>query len=77
MLIQLLIYKMELMLVIWLEPYEKNRFTRYRINDDGTKLFVIYHGDEMMVQLKTQDIKEYNLSTPYDLSTITLVTMRV
>ena len=51
--------------------HTKNRAQGIEINDDGTKLFVTYHGqgDNFSARLL-----EYELSTPYDLGTISLVT---
>ena len=42
------------------------------INDDGTKLFLIFHGSSSTAP--NTRLLEYQLSTPYDLTTISLVT---
>ena len=47
-----------------------NRLQGMEINDDGTKLFLIFHGDGAV----NTRLLEYQLSTPYDLTTISLVT---
>ena len=58
---------------------ERNRARGFEINDDGTKVFVIYHGhsnfhaSEGGGARKTR-LLEYKLSTSYDLSTISLIT---
>ena len=41
-----------------------NRLQGIEINDDGTKLFVIFHGR----RVKSTRLLEYQLSTAYDLS---------
>ncbi len=48
----------------------KNRAQAIKINDDGTKLFITMHG----AGAYQARLLEYNLSTPYDLETISLVT---
>ena len=49
---------------------DKNRLQGMEINEDGTKLFLVYHG----AGAEKPRLLEYQLSTPYDLSTISLVT---
>ena len=49
---------------------DKNRLQGMEINEDGTKLFLVYHG----TGAEKPRLLEYQLSTPYDLSTISLVT---
>ena len=49
---------------------DKNRLQGIEINEDGTKLFLVYHG----TGAEKPRLLEYQLSTPYDLSTISLVT---
>ena len=51
----------------------KNRLQGLEINDDGTKLFLIFHGFSSTFAPNTR-LLEYQLSTPYDLTTISLVT---
>ncbi|MDA7780020.1 autotransporter outer membrane beta-barrel domain-containing protein [Candidatus Pelagibacter sp.] len=51
----------------------KNRLQGLEINDDGTKLFLIFHGSSDAYAPNTR-LLEYQLSTPYDLTTISLVT---
>ena len=51
--------------------HENNRAQGIEINDDGTKLFVTYHGQGGNFSAR---LLEYELSTPYDLGTISLVT---
>ena len=48
----------------------KNRLQGFEINDDGTKIFLLYHG----AGSEKPRLLEYQLSTPYDLTTISLVT---
>ena len=48
----------------------KNRLQGFEINDDGTKIFLLYHGADT----EKPRLLEYQLSTPYDLTTISLVT---
>ena len=48
----------------------KNRAQAIKINDDGTKLFITMQG----AGAYQARLLEYNLSTPYDLETISLVT---
>ena len=48
----------------------KNRAQAIKINDDGTKLFITMQG----AGAYEVRLLEYNLSTPYDLETISLVT---
>ena len=48
----------------------KNRLQGFEINDDGTKIFLLYHGTGS----EKPRLLEYQLSTPYDLTTISLVT---
>jgi len=50
---------------------KKNRAQAIKINDDGTKLFIAMHGAGTDYEAR---LLEYNLSTPYDLETISLVT---
>ena len=54
---------------------QKNRPQGVEINDDGTKIFVIYngHGTDNAGTRNTR-LLEYDLSTPYSLSTMSLVT---
>ncbi len=54
---------------------QKNRPQGLEINDDGTKIFVIYHGHGNFgdTVINTR-LLEYDLSTPYSLSTMSLVT---
>ena len=42
----------------------------FDFNDDGTKIFLLYHG----AGSEKPRLLEYQLSTPYDLTTISLVT---
>ena len=49
----------------------KNRLQGFEINDDGTKIFLLYHGAGGSEKPR---LLEYQLSTPYDLTTISLVT---
>ena len=49
---------------------DDNRLQGMEINENGTKLFLVYHG----VGADKPRLLEYQLSTPYDLSTISLVT---
>ncbi len=54
---------------------QKNRPQGLEINDDGTKIFVIYHGDRNLGGTpRNTRVLEYDLSTPYSLSTMSLVT---
>ena len=62
------------MLEILITGYRINRKHKVQsveINDDGTKLFLLFYDDE------DSDVGgrlyEYNLSTPYDVSTLSLV----
>ncbi|MFL2894780.1 MAG: autotransporter domain-containing protein [Candidatus Pelagibacter sp.] len=48
-----------------------NRLQGLEINDDGTKIFIVYHGQGAGYNPR---LLEYNLSTPYDLTTISLAT---
>jgi len=48
-----------------------NRLQGFEINDDGTKIFLLYHGAGSSEKPR---LLEYQLSTPYDLTTISLVT---
>ena len=50
--------------------HSKNRAQAIKINDDGTKLFITMQGAGSL----QSRLLEYNLSTPYDLETISLVT---
>ena len=50
-----------------------NRLQGMEINDDGTKLFLIFHGANATHSPNTR-LLEYQLSTPYDLTTISLNT---
>ena len=52
------------------ESHSKNRLQGLEINDDGTKIFIVYHGQSAF----KPRLLEYDLSTPYDLTTISLVT---
>ena len=52
------------------ESNSKNRLQGLEINDDGTKIFIVYHGQSGF----KPRLLEYDLSTPYDLTTISLVT---
>ena len=52
------------------ESHAKNRLQGLEINDDGTKIFIVYHGQSAF----KPRLLEYDLSTPYDLTTISLVT---
>jgi len=45
-----------------------NRLQGFEINDDGTKLFLVYHG----AGSEKPRLLEYALSTPFDLTTISL-----
>ena len=47
-----------------------NRLQGMEINEDGTKLFLVYHG----AGGEKPRLLEYQLSSPYDLATISLVT---
>ena len=47
---------------------EDNRLQGFEINEDGTKLFLVYHG----AGSEKPRLLEYALSTPYDLTTISL-----
>ena len=47
---------------------EDNRLQGFEINEDGTKLFIVYHG----AGSQKPRLLEYTLSTPYDLTTISL-----
>ncbi len=49
---------------------DDNRLQGMEINENGTKLFLVYHG----VSSEKPRLLEYQLSTPYDLATISLVT---
>ena len=49
---------------------DDNRLQGMEINENGTKLFLVYHG----VGADKPRLLEYQLSTPYDLATISLVT---
>ena len=49
---------------------DDNRLQGMEINEDGTKLFLVYHG----ANSEKPRLLEYQLSTPYDLATISLVT---
>jgi hypothetical protein len=49
---------------------DDNRLQGMEINEDGTKLFLVYHG----AKSEKPRLLEYQLSTPYDLATISLVT---
>tara|TARA_E500000178_G_scaffold141055_1_gene140686 strand:+ start:206 stop:2437 length:2232 start_codon:yes stop_codon:yes gene_type:complete len=49
---------------------DDNRLQGMEINENGTKLFLVYHG----VGSEKPRLLEYQLSTPYDLATISLVT---
>ncbi len=54
---------------------QKNRPQGLEINDDGTKIFVIYHGHGSFGDtIINTRLLEYDLSTPYSLSTMSLVT---
>ena len=53
------------------ESDSNNRAQGIEINDDGTKLFVTYHGAGSNFSAR---LLEYKLSTPYDLDTISLTT---
>ena len=48
----------------------KNRLQGMEINEDGTKLFLVYHGTGS----EKPRLLEYQLSTAFDLTTISLVT---
>ncbi len=53
----------------------KNRPQGVEINDDGTKIFIIYHGQgNNGSDVRNTRLLEYELSTPYSLSTMSLVT---
>ncbi|MDA7781830.1 secretion protein, partial [Candidatus Pelagibacter sp.] len=47
-----------------------NRLQGFEINNDGTKLFAIFHG----ASSQNTRLLEYQLSTAYDLSTISIIT---
>ena len=47
-----------------------NRLQGIEINNDGTKLFAIFHG----ASGQNTRLLEYQLSTAYDLSTISIIT---
>ena len=49
---------------------DDNRLQGMEINENGTKLFLVYHGADA----EKPRLLEYQLSTPYDLATISLVT---
>ena len=49
---------------------DDNRLQGMEINENGTKLFLVYHG----AGSEKPRLLEYQLSTPYDLATISLVT---
>ena len=54
---------------------QKNRPQGVEISDDGTKIFVIYHGHGTDAEgVRNTRLLEYELSTPYSLSTMSLVT---
>jgi len=58
-----------------LGPVQKNRPQGVEISDDGTKIFVINHGDgNDSAGTRNTRLLEYELSTPFDLDTMSLVT---